>query len=147
MTRNLLLPGHSEITLLGSGSLYSKSSGGHCIPAKDKYREGTTPGDLLTSYVNHEAAGTAALKCLDIDICEIKRLFVSPNFQGIGLGKLLADRVIAGAKKLGYSKMRHDNSRSVMAKAMSLYRSLGFYEIEPYNQNFVVDALSMEKTL
>jgi GNAT superfamily N-acetyltransferase len=115
----------------------------------DKMPKGYEPpqGIYLLAYVDNEAAGTAALKSLDNDICEMKRLFVSPKFQGIGLGKLLAERVIDEAKKLGYTKMRLDNSRSVMAKAVLLYKSLGFYEIEPYNENFVADALFMEKIL
>src|SRR5262249_25661062 len=104
-------------------------------------------GIYLLAYVDNKAAGTVALKRLDNDICEMKRLFVSPKFRGIGLGKLLAERIIDEAKKFGYTKMRLDNSRSVMAKAVLLYKSLGFYEIEPYNQNFVADALFMEKIL
>ena len=115
----------------------------------DKMPKGYEPpqGIYLLAYVDNEAAGTVALKCLDNEICEMKRLFVNPKFQGIGLGKLLAERVIDEAKKLGYTKMRLDNSRSAMAKAVSLYKSLGFYEIERYNQNFVADALFMERIL
>jgi len=115
----------------------------------DKMPKGYEPPDgiYLLAYVENEAAGTVALKRLDDEFCEMKRLFVSPKFQGIGLGKLLAERVMDEATKLGYAKMRLDNSRSVMAKAILLYKSLGFYEIEPYNQNFVPDALFMEKIL
>jgi ribosomal protein S18 acetylase RimI-like enzyme len=101
----------------------------------------------LLAYVDSEAAGTVALKRLDDDICEMKRLFVRSKFQGLGLGKKLAQQAIFEAKKLRYTKMRLDNSRSVMAKAVMLYKSLGFYEIEPYNENFVADALFMEKIL
>lgn len=104
-------------------------------------------GVYLLAYVDDQAAGTVALKRLDPHICEMKRRFVRPAFQGLGLGKLLAERVIDEAKDLGYTKMRLDNSRSVMARAISLYKSLGFYEIDSYNNNFVADALFMEKIL
>ncbi len=104
-------------------------------------------GIYLLAYVDSEPAGTVALKRLDDNICEMKRLFVRSTFQGLGLGKLLAERVIDEAIKLGYAKMRLDNSRSAMARAVLLYKSLGFYEIGPYNNNFVADALFMEKIL
>jgi GNAT superfamily N-acetyltransferase len=85
------------------------------LPEIDKMPKGYEPpqGIYLLVYVDNEAAGTVALKRLDNDICEMKRLFVNPKFQGIGLGKLLAERVIDEAKKLGCTKMRLDNSRSV----------------------------------
>jgi len=115
----------------------------------DAMPKGYEPPDgiYLVAYVDNEAAGTIALKRLEDDICEMKRLFVKAKFQGLGLGRKLAEELILEAKKLRYTKMRLDNSRSVMAKAIMLYESLGFYEIEPYNENFVTDALFMEKIL
>ena len=104
-------------------------------------------GVYLLAYVNGIAAGTVAVRRLDETTCEMKRLYVRKAFQGIGLGRLLAERAISEAKSLGYSRMRLDNSKSVMAKANALYASLGFYEIEPYNTNFVADAYFMEKSL
>jgi GNAT superfamily N-acetyltransferase len=105
-------------------------------------------GVYLLAYGNkEEPAGIVALRRLDHSICEMKRLYVSPKFQGFGLGRTLVERLIIEAKQLGYSKMRLDNSRSAMAKANSLYAAIGFYEIEPYNENFVDDAYFMEKIL
>ena len=104
-------------------------------------------GAYLIAYVDDEAAGTVALKRLGDDVCEMKRLFVIPKYQAIGLGRLLARHIINEGKRLGYARMRLDSSRSAMAKAVSMYKSMGFYEIEPYNQNFVPDALFMEKVL
>ena len=115
----------------------------------DKMPEGyeSPDGAYLIAYVDDEAAGTVALKRLENDVCEMKRLFVIPKYQGIGLGRLLAEHIINEGKGLGYSRMRLDNSRSVMAKAVSIYKLMGFYEIESYNQNFVPDAMFMEKVL
>jgi ribosomal protein S18 acetylase RimI-like enzyme len=104
-------------------------------------------GAYFIAYVDGVAAGIVALKRLDATTCEMKRLFIDPKFRGVGLGKYLAEHIINEGKRLGYTKMRLDNSRSVMAKAVSLYKSLGFYEIEPYNQNSVPDALFMERLL
>jgi putative acetyltransferase len=104
-------------------------------------------GVFLVAYVDGVAAATVAVHRLDDTTCEMKRLYVRPQFQGNGLGKLLTERAILEAKDLGYHKMRLDNSRSVMAKANAMYKRLGFYEIEPYNKNFVADAYFMEKIL
>ncbi|WP_276368782.1 GNAT family N-acetyltransferase [Chryseolinea sp. H1M3-3] len=104
-------------------------------------------GICLLAYVNNESAGTVAVRRIDANTCEMKRLFVKPKFQGMGLGRQLAERVMAEAKDLGYTKMRLDTSRSAMAAGISLYQSMGFYEIAPYNDNFIVDAIFMEKIL
>ena len=104
-------------------------------------------GVFLVAYIDRVAAATVAVHRLDDTTCEMKRLYVRPQFQGNGLGKLLTERAILEAKDLGYHKMRLDNSRSVMAKANAIYKRMGFYEIEPYNKNFVADAYFMEKIL
>ena len=115
----------------------------------DKMPKGYEPPDgaYLIAYANDEAVGTVALKRLDDDVCEMKRLFVIEKYQGNGIGRLLAEHIINEGKKLGYKRMRLDSSRSVMSKAVFMYKALGFYEIEPYNQNCVPDALFMEKIL
>jgi GNAT superfamily N-acetyltransferase len=104
-------------------------------------------GVFLVAYVDGVAAGTVAVRRLDNTTCEMKRLFVPVNFQGIGLGRQLVEKAIEEAKLLGYSRMRLDNSKSVMAKANALYASMGFYEIDAYNANSVPDAYFMEKIL
>jgi GNAT superfamily N-acetyltransferase len=104
-------------------------------------------GVFLVGYVDDACAGTIAVRRLDEITCEMKRLYVRPIFHGQGLGRLLCVRAIDEAKSLGYRIMRLDNSKSAMAKANSLYESLGFYEIAPYNKNFVDDACFMEKQL
>lgn len=104
-------------------------------------------GVFLVAYVDGASAGTIAVRRLDEITCEMKRLYVRKEFQGIGLGRLLCERAIEEAKHLGYRTMRLDNSKSVMATANLLYRNLGFYEIPSYNQNFVEDAYFMERKL
>jgi ribosomal protein S18 acetylase RimI-like enzyme len=104
-------------------------------------------GVFLVGYINGLAAGTVAVRRLNKKTCEMKRLYVRPSFQGHRLGQALAERALLEAKNLGYSKMRLDNSRSVMGQANAIYKKLGFYEIERYNQNSVEDACFMEKML
>jgi ribosomal protein S18 acetylase RimI-like enzyme len=61
----------------------------------------------------------------------MKRMFVRPQFQGQGVGRALAERLIASARATGYSLMRLDTG-FLQVEAQTLYRSLGFREIEPY---------------
>lgn len=92
-------------------------------------------GRLLLAYSNTAVAGCIAFRPLDKDTCEIKRLFVREQFQGQGLGRVLLERLIDEARIAGYKKIRLDSWIPRMGKAIGMYRSHGFYEIEPYNEN------------
>jgi GNAT superfamily N-acetyltransferase len=92
-------------------------------------------GRLLLAIENAEVAGCVAFRPLDDEICEMKRLFVRPAFQGSGLGRDLIEKLIAEARSAGYIKMRLDSWIPRMGKAIEMYRRHGFYEIEPYNVN------------
>lgn len=104
-------------------------------------------GRLLLAQVNGQLAAGIALRPLDQTACEMKRLFVRPRFRGLGLGRLLAERVIAEARTIGYTRMRLDTVASAMADAVALYRRIGFVEIPPYCVNPMSDALYMELVL
>ena len=100
-------------------------------------------GVLCVAFVDGEPAGCIALKPLEDQICEMKRLYVRPQFRGFGIGKALALHIISRARELAYQKMRLDTI-STMKEAISLYRSFGFYEIPPYYTNPVEGARFME---
>ena len=101
-------------------------------------------GRLLRAYVNGEPAASIALHAWsdaghpvppEFKVCEMKRLFVRPDFRGQRLAHQLIDRLITEARTIGYTHMRLDTVVGTMDKAIALYREYGFYEIAPYRPN------------
>ena len=103
-------------------------------------------GCLILAEDDGKWAGCVALRRLEDDICEMKRLYVLPDFQSRGIGKILAQAVITEARTKGYAKMRLDTVESMHA-ARALYASLGFYVIKPYRYNPIDGASFMELEL
>ena len=92
---------------------------------------GRPEGRLLLALYNNEPAGCVALRKIDTESCEMKRMFVYPEFHGKGVGYTLAKAIIREARTIGYFSMRLDTSwRQV--EAQTLYQSFGFKKIDPY---------------
>jgi ribosomal protein S18 acetylase RimI-like enzyme len=104
-------------------------------------------GALLLATVDGEPAGAVALRQLVPGICEMKRLYVKPQFRKLALGRQLAEAIVAEGRAMGYRAMRLDTIKSSMATARALYERMGFREVEPYYDNPMPDACYMELAL
>ena len=103
-------------------------------------------GSLLLAEVDGTPAGCAALRPLDDETAELKRLYVRPAHRGLGLGRRLTEAALAHARERGYRRVRLDTVPGMDA-AQALYRELGFREIAPYRANPVAGTAFLELEL
>ena len=103
-------------------------------------------GCILLAELSGHIVGCVALRPLEDQVCEMKRLYVMPDYRGHGIGRTLACEVIARARDKGYEKMRLDTIDSMKA-AKSLYTSLNFRTIKAYRYNPLKNSSYMELDL
>lgn len=103
-------------------------------------------GALILAWLNDRPVGCVAMRPLDDQTCEMKRLYVRPAARGTGAGRMLAERAISAARDAGYRAMRLDTLPTMLA-ARSLYADLGFREIPPYRVNPVEGTSFLELKL
>jgi putative acetyltransferase len=89
-------------------------------------------GRLLLAIDSNQPVGCAALRPIDEGVCELKRMYVLPEYRGQGVGKALAKALIQEARQTGYQLMRLDTG-NFLTVAINLYETLGFKRIAPYN--------------
>lgn len=111
---------------------------------RDKY--GTPGGRLYLLSVDGKIAGSIALKRLNEDECEIKRLYIRPAYRGKRLADGMVEKIIADARDIGYKRILLD-TLPFLQTAIRMYRRLGFYEVGSYNNNPKDDLIYMRYDL
>lgn len=114
------------------------------LQLKEMY--GLPTGAILLYKEEDAFAGCVAIRDKGNGIAELKRMYLRPQFQKRGIGKLLLEKALVIAKDLGYNKLRLD-TLATMTPAINLYKAAGFYNIEAYYFNPEPDALYFEKEL
>ncbi len=109
-------------------------------------RYATPTGALFLAGCDGKVAGCAALRRLKPGVCEMKRLYVRPQYRGKQIGRALARMIIDEAGRLGYGTIVLDTLPGMRA-AITLYESLGFRRIKPYNANPVEGVIYMKLAL
>jgi len=105
------------------------------------------PGGRLYLAYDHDAlAGCIGLRKIDGQNCEMKRLYVRPQFRGKQIGNCLVRRIIDDARAIGYFHMLLD-TLPFLTSALHLYRKYGFYETERYNDSPVAASIYMKLDL
>ncbi|WP_422000169.1 GNAT family N-acetyltransferase [Reyranella sp.] len=110
-------------------------------------------GALLLARADGRAAGAVALRPLEPGICEMKRLYVRPDFRGLrgpdglSLGRTLTHRIVEEARSRGYRSLRLDTIAGKMDAAIRVYRSMGFVDIPPYYPSPVPGTTYLELAL
>lgn len=103
-------------------------------------------GRLIIAFEGTEPAGCIALRAIGDGICEMKRLYVRPQFRRQRTGRQLAEAILAAAREENYELMRLDTLQS-MHDAIALYESLGFQRIPAYYDNPIPDVVFLELAL
>lgn len=91
-------------------------------------------GRLYLAYCDGQLAGCIGLRKIDEQNCEMKRLYVRPNFRAKHIGNQLIEQIITDAKEIGYSCMLLD-TLPFLKSAIHIYERYGFYEISSYNNS------------
>lgn len=105
---------------------------------------GMPEGRLYLAYVDEKLAGCVGLKKLDEEgQCELKRLYVRPQFRGKKMGERLLDVILQDAKEIGYKAMLLD-TLPFLKTAIEMYQRRGFYEIPCYNDSPIDTTIYMK---
>lgn len=107
---------------------------------------GMPEGRLYLLYFEEKLAGCIGLRKIDEQNCELKRLYVRPEFRGRHLGSILVEKIIEEAKKIGYSYVLLD-TLPFLKSAIQLYEDFGFYEIDSYNDSPMDTSIYMKLNL
>ena len=114
---------------------------------KDPSKKYTPPqGELLVAIEKEQVIGMIAYHRHSAIRCEMKRLYVKPQYRGMKLGEQLIQKIMELAKQSGYTEMVLDTLLPLKA-AIYLYQKMGFQQCEPYYNNPMNDVIYFKKTL
>lgn len=103
-------------------------------------------GRLYLVYCDNNPAGCIALKKFDEENCEIKRLYVKPEYRGHNIGQMLTLKLLEDAKSIGYKHVLLD-TLPFLETAIKMYENMGFYRIERYNNSPMETSIYMKYDL
>jgi DNA-binding MarR family transcriptional regulator/GNAT superfamily N-acetyltransferase len=95
-------------------------------------------GQFFVAYLHGEPIGCGAVKHHPDAPAEIKRMWIAPQARGLGLGRRLLETLEACARK-GGARVAHIETSAVLSEALSLYRSSGWVEVPPFNEEPFAD--------
>jgi len=102
-------------------------------------------GTFLGMFDDGEMIGTGAIRRLNEDTCELKRLWLLNEYHGQGLGYRMLQELLSIARNMKYKRIRLETDPIAQSRALNFYRQIGFYEIEGYSGR--MDELAMEMIL
>lgn len=111
---------------------------------EEKY--GLPNGRLYIAFYDDKVAGCIALKKIDKENCEMKRLYVRNEFRGKHIGANLVNRIIDDARLIGYKHILLD-TLTFLKSAIKMYKAIGFYEIDKYNNSPMDNAIYLKLDL
>ena len=103
-------------------------------------------GIFLVTVKDRQIIGTGAIRFLEAGVCELKRMWLLPEYHGQGLGHRMIRELFSVAKEKGYKLMRLQTDRVAQTQAVAFYRRQGFYEIPRYEGDDPED-MAMETAL
>jgi DNA-binding MarR family transcriptional regulator/GNAT superfamily N-acetyltransferase len=95
-------------------------------------------GQFYLAYLHGEPVGCGAVKHHPDAPAEIKRMWIAPHARGLGLGRRLLETLEACARA-GGAQVAHIETSAVLTEALSLYRSTGWVEVPPFNDEPFAD--------
>ncbi len=111
-----------------------------------KMKYGLPNGRLYIVFCDGKPAGCIGLRKLDEERCEMKRLYVRPEFRGCKIGDLLIQKILDDAKEIGYKEVLLD-TLPFLQSAIHMYYKYGFYEIGSYNDSPMDTSIYMRREL
>lgn len=111
------------------------------------YKYSAPTGALFIAYYNAIPVGCIALQPLqEAQTCEMKRLYVEPQYRNLKIGGALVKVLLQEAQLLGYTTMKLDTLERLQA-AIQLYQKFGFETVTAYYDNPLPSVVYMQKKL